>query len=94
MYETKLSFLLPIGVAAIHGTSRPRPRTGLTVVHDMPVVLMIMTIADIPRPITPLHDIDGGIQEMIALQTGKFFPLKFDHSRIKAVDETTLTYFY
>ena len=55
---------------------------------------MIMTIADIPRPITPLHDIDGGIQEMIALQTGKFFPLKFDHSRIKAVDETTLTYFY
>jgi len=31
---------------------------------------MIMTIADIPRPITPLHVIDGGIQEMIALQTG------------------------
>ena len=63
-----------IGVAAIHETSHPRPRTGLTVVHDTPVVLMIMTTADIPRPITPLHDIDGGIQEMIALQTGKFFP--------------------
>merc|ERR1719490_376448 len=62
-----------MGVATSRGTYRPRPRTGQTAVHATQAVLMIMTRAVIPRPITPrpLQGIDEGIHEMIVHQTGQ-----------------------
>merc|ERR1719468_179993 len=51
------------------GDVSPPPRIGLTEAPVMPVVLMIMTKAGTPRPLTPL-DTGGDIQEMIDPRTG------------------------
>ena len=66
-----------IGVAATHGTSLLRPRTGLTEVHVMQAVLTIMTTVVIPRPITPLlcRGTDEGIHETIGHQIGMYILL-------------------